>query len=536
MTLLQSLCRSATLWCWLIRHSAAWGSYRDTIPNGYAVTRSGSIWDGVGHFIDTGGGDRNPFGLAWAAERSWTTALCEEDSDGDGQTNGFELGDPDCVWTTGATPSRVVAISHPGFNDTYVDTTTNMTVITDSGSGDATTTTTTTTITTAAAGGVAGPCDEGASMIVRSGIETYACMLAIGGVELHWTVIDDTSLDFAMVRTMSAGYMSLGFPPSASGAMEGPAFAATADGSIGRYQMTPGDASETSDTNIPFPVTDATSETSNGQVIVRIEAADMSGIVSSLETSVNLLWATGTSGFAYHGSTKGAATVNFASGAATVSISESYEDDVKTHGILQITAWCFLAPFAVFLKRLGARSPAFQGIKVPGVGLPLPYVLHVICMLLAILLSLSGIGIAKDKFQAETEHGHGSTAFATMVMFLIQPFPAIVWQFCKPKDEEKLHKAKPIFGGVHKGLGIAIIAMASATCMSGINNYRDIYQDDGQADGYMFAALIGIIVMNSLSIVVEVLVCVGVLGGGDGSSQAGGKADSNDATTLGKQY
>merc|ERR1712039_677565 len=65
-----------------------------------------------------GGGSRNAFGVAFQAEgRQWTKALCEQDSDGDGQSNGLELGDPNCDWTLGATPARAVDISHPGFRD-----------------------------------------------------------------------------------------------------------------------------------------------------------------------------------------------------------------------------------------------------------------------------------------------------------------------------------------------------------------------------------------------------------------------------------
>ena len=41
-------------------------------------------------------------------------ALCKEDSDGDGMTNGQELGDPNCVWTEGTIPSRTDNITHPG--------------------------------------------------------------------------------------------------------------------------------------------------------------------------------------------------------------------------------------------------------------------------------------------------------------------------------------------------------------------------------------------------------------------------------------
>lgn len=55
------------------------------------------------------------FGLAFvAAGKQWTPALCNADSDGDGITNGQEMGDPDCVWTVGAVPSCTENVSHPG--------------------------------------------------------------------------------------------------------------------------------------------------------------------------------------------------------------------------------------------------------------------------------------------------------------------------------------------------------------------------------------------------------------------------------------
>ena len=43
----------------------------------------------------------------------WTVTLCQADSDGDGRTNGEELGDPNCVWMTGLTPTNK-ATGHPG--------------------------------------------------------------------------------------------------------------------------------------------------------------------------------------------------------------------------------------------------------------------------------------------------------------------------------------------------------------------------------------------------------------------------------------
>lgn len=49
----------------------SYGSYRDRIPNGYAVRHpcNGSPWGGVGHIRQGGGGPRNKFGLDYARYR-----------------------------------------------------------------------------------------------------------------------------------------------------------------------------------------------------------------------------------------------------------------------------------------------------------------------------------------------------------------------------------------------------------------------------------------------------------------------------------
>lgn len=47
--------------------------------------------------------------------------VADLDSDGDGQTNGFELGDPCGDWVEGdENPARVSDLSHPGFADSMV--------------------------------------------------------------------------------------------------------------------------------------------------------------------------------------------------------------------------------------------------------------------------------------------------------------------------------------------------------------------------------------------------------------------------------
>jgi len=98
--------------------SHSYPRFQAQIPNGASVPnpcQPGATWPGVGHKAEGGGGPRNPFGLAFFANgKVWTAALCQQDSDGDGKTNGQELGDPDCTWTVGSQPKLTIGLSHPG--------------------------------------------------------------------------------------------------------------------------------------------------------------------------------------------------------------------------------------------------------------------------------------------------------------------------------------------------------------------------------------------------------------------------------------
>jgi len=88
------------------------------IPNSDRVKScTGVVAGDIGHITMAGRGLRNQFGKDLEAEgNTWTPALCQLDSDGDGRTNGEELGDPDCEWSEGQTPQIVDGITHPGQN------------------------------------------------------------------------------------------------------------------------------------------------------------------------------------------------------------------------------------------------------------------------------------------------------------------------------------------------------------------------------------------------------------------------------------
>ncbi|CAI5743494.1 unnamed protein product [Peronospora destructor] len=94
------------------------------VPNGNRVPSVVAL----GHVNTVGGGATNAFGQSFkAAGYEWTRELCQADSDRDGASNGEELGDPCCTWTSGggfdsASPSAAQSSpTHPGVANSFTE-------------------------------------------------------------------------------------------------------------------------------------------------------------------------------------------------------------------------------------------------------------------------------------------------------------------------------------------------------------------------------------------------------------------------------
>lgn len=112
--------------CLFLQTVYGFKSYTAKIPNGNGF----EFYEGIGHvrfFLycihynmykvsRTGKGTLNSFGKGFKEnDKVYDKAFCEMDSDGDGVSNGKELGDPCCTWTSENKITLITeGISHPG--------------------------------------------------------------------------------------------------------------------------------------------------------------------------------------------------------------------------------------------------------------------------------------------------------------------------------------------------------------------------------------------------------------------------------------
>ena len=168
--------------------------------------------------------------------------------------------------------------------------------------------------------------------------------------------------------------------------------------------------------------------------------------------------------FAKH-EVKMSVVVNLATGATLSTVLEDNEKKVKAHAVLQVLVWAYLAPLAILIKRFGPMACKPVGKY------PLPFVLHAGMMFVSIVLTVASTGLALNKFDGGTKHGHRGLGVVVMVCTLVQMLMQV--SKCEHDDPKRAY-----FRGAHALLGMATYAMATAQLFTGARNYNRLYEED----------------------------------------------------------
>ncbi|OWZ14039.1 hypothetical protein PHMEG_00012542 [Phytophthora megakarya] len=110
---MHALVIAAVVFAFAAPQVSSYSMYAMRVPNGDKVPGVTAL----GHVDPVLAGPMNEFGMDMiAADFHWTKEFCMKDSDGDGQTNGKELGDPCCAFVYKKNPKVrwTEGISHPG--------------------------------------------------------------------------------------------------------------------------------------------------------------------------------------------------------------------------------------------------------------------------------------------------------------------------------------------------------------------------------------------------------------------------------------
>jgi hypothetical protein len=307
---------------------------------------------------------------------------------------------------------------------------------------------------------------------------------------LHWRVVSTARsvADVALEKAGADGWLSLGFPATAGKMVPSDAFVASG-GDVRTFSLagySPGLITEYGDGLMPVKHANVSVSAEAGKLVLRINAIELANLQSA-----DLLFAKRDSGAfpTKHASgnlNRGGISVNMLTGGVTEQAAGATQAQARTHGVLQLVAWTVLAPLAVAAKRLGARVPRVQEIKVAG--RPLPFVAHAGMMGLAIALSCISTGLAWANFTRRALYGHGLLGAIVFACAILQPLPAFL---CRP-DAAREPTRRRQFNIVHRTGGILTLALAVACIFLGVANYQH-YWDVGEGKWFLVAALIGLL-------------------------------------------
>eukprot|EP01065_Artemidia_motanka_P026842 TRINITY_DN32076_c0_g1_i1.p1 TRINITY_DN32076_c0_g1~~TRINITY_DN32076_c0_g1_i1.p1 ORF type:complete len:619 (+),score=177.69 TRINITY_DN32076_c0_g1_i1:52-1908(+) len=327
----------------------------------------------------------------------------------------------------------------------------------------------------------AGSCTKSDLATTAGGSATYSCMKTLTtGVNLHWSVRADGKADVGVDKTGSSGWVSLGFPSTLKQMVGAEAY--TVAGSAGDWWYLGGKSSSAITKRAPTKIVvgSAAGSVEGGKQVIRLTA------VPTAADILNAVWGMHGSG-SFPGTihnTMGSAAVNVKSGATTTTTSATTDKSlVKTHGVLLLIGWCFLAPVAALIKRFPVPATERKVGKYP-----LLFLLHAGLMFTAGVFTIVAFMIAWRGFEGdgEPDYAHGTIGALVFFCVIIQVLMGAV---ARP---EKDSPWRPKFNYAHWTLGTVCLVLGMTNVLTGAENYSEMWDKD-EAQVFSAFATVGIV-------------------------------------------
>ena len=326
-----------------------------------------------------------------------------------------------------------------------------------------------------------------ASTLIQTGTTTYDCMLALSAaVTIHWNR-ETTATNTAMAASAGVGgWLSIGFPTVATSMTPATAVSSNAATTAGIFAITGRSAAGIAATTSPNLNT-ATTELVNGQRIIRFNV-----LTSFLADNMPVNYAVHTSNVQFpiasaQHTSRGSSAVNFAAGTAQSVVGARDFEEARTHGGAMIAIWAYWVPLAILIK--GAGPLVCKG-KV--CEFPIPFVIHIAMMFIAMSLTTVFAAIALSEFDNDVEYGHREIGIVILSIGWVQVLGGIA----KPANDSSFRK---YWGWGHLLFGFSIFILAVVQMAYGYKNLETLYANE-DIDPMKHALIAGLVAFGTIYI------------------------------------
>eukprot|EP00210_Caulerpa_lentillifera_P002713 g2593.t1 len=321
--------------------------------------------------------------------------------------------------------------------------------------------------------------DKEAAGCQKSELEGFDCSTdVLSGVKLHWKV-DVSSVSFAM-EAPGDGWVALAWPETPGNMVPSEAVIGT-NTDLGVYKLTGKSTNDIIPDSSLFSITEARSESSNGQLLMQFARELDDQFTATGEVPLLVAFDPDSSELSYHGfSNRAALELNLQTGALESSSTATAKAEFyDAHALLMAISWGVMIPLGVLIAR------TLKDLD------PLWFRLHKLLQVVGLMGAIAGYVIALLKFETSDDFRHRQVGLVIMILGIFQPLNALV----RPKHGSFLRVP---WQWLHMCIGRCAVILAMYNIYTGLDAYEVLRQVGSKKWHFRFGMWLIAIVLTYL--------------------------------------